>query len=668
MADQKLSQLNPATTPLTGAELVYLVQGGSSKGTTAAALAGALPDATPTTAGKLSAADKARLDQLAASGSPSFAGLTITGSNAVVIPHIHGDVAGTLYFHVKNVSGGPLTKGTPVSVVGAVGDTTTLEVEATNPSVVGVTQAHGLLYADLADNASGHAVLLGELQEIDTSAYAPSTVQWVGASGGRTGTRPASGAQQVATVGRQHATTGTLLVAIQGVEPTSAQIGADPAGTAASAMSAHLAAADPHAQYLTQTEGDARYPLTTDSRLSNAREWTAATITQADAEAGTSTTRTAWTAQRWRQAAAAWWLTVTSSVGRSLAAAADAAAARTAIGAGTSNLAVGSTTPADLAATAAAGTSGEAARADHAHALPPVVSNAAAGLAPAIGTPSGRYLRDDATWATVPSGGGGSPAGTATEIQYRDGTAFGAIPGSVVDNTTGAVTLARLLLTANGAASVSPLALTGTWFTGGTGTNNYPQLLISPTGATLPTFNTAGTGAIINAPNGFTGNLFWLGTNGSVRLAFDNAGSLNGTGSNYIRSFYEVATQRLEASSFIRSSNGEIYNKEVGWFNEAANVSGFRNGTNAQTFRVYNTFTSTTNFERAKVEWSNNILRIGTEKGTGGGTARDVELQTDGTTRITLKADGAIIFTGLPTTNPAVTGQLWNDGGTLKIS
>jgi hypothetical protein len=370
----------PNAAALTGSERVPMDQGGTTVDATTAAIAATLPDATTTTAGKLSAADKARLDQLGADDSPSFAGLTITGSNAVVIPHIHGDVAGTLYFHVKNVSGGPLTKGTPISVVGAVGNTTTLEVEATNPSVVGVTQAHGLLYADLADNASGHAVLLGELQDVNT-ALAPGSVLWVGASGGTTGTRPASGAQQVATVGRQHATTGTLLVAIQGVEPTPAQIGADPAGAASAAMTAHLAAADPHAQYLTQTEGDARYPLNTDPSLSNAREWTAATITQADAEAGTSTTRTAWTAQRWRQAAAAWWLTVTSSVGRSLAAAADQAAARTAIGAGTSNLAT---------------------------------------------------------------------AGTGTEVQYRNGTALGAIPGSVVDGATGAVQLAGL------GAGVSP--------------------------------------------------------------------------------------------------------------------------------------------------------------------------------------------------------------------
>jgi hypothetical protein len=44
-----------------------------------------------------------------------------------------------------------------------------------------------------------------------------------------------------------------------------------------------------------------------DSRLSDAREWIAATVDQAEAEAGTSIARRAWTAERVRQAIAAWW-------------------------------------------------------------------------------------------------------------------------------------------------------------------------------------------------------------------------------------------------------------------------------------------------------------------------------------------------------------------------
>jgi hypothetical protein len=44
-----------------------------------------------------------------------------------------------------------------------------------------------------------------------------------------------------------------------------------------------------------------------DARLSDSREWSAATVTQADAEAGTSTTRFAFTPLRVFQAIAAWW-------------------------------------------------------------------------------------------------------------------------------------------------------------------------------------------------------------------------------------------------------------------------------------------------------------------------------------------------------------------------
>jgi len=46
---------------------------------------------------------------------------------------------------------------------------------------------------------------------------------------------------------------------------------------------------------------------TSDPRLTDAREWTASTVTQVEAEAGTATTRRAWTAQRVFQAIAAWW-------------------------------------------------------------------------------------------------------------------------------------------------------------------------------------------------------------------------------------------------------------------------------------------------------------------------------------------------------------------------
>jgi hypothetical protein len=49
------------------------------------------------------------------------------------------------------------------------------------------------------------------------------------------------------------------------------------------------------------------YTPLSDARLSDSREWLADTVSQAEAEAGTATTRRAWTAQRVFQATAAWW-------------------------------------------------------------------------------------------------------------------------------------------------------------------------------------------------------------------------------------------------------------------------------------------------------------------------------------------------------------------------
>lgn len=71
-----------------------------------------------------------------------------------------------------------------------------------------------------------------------------------------------------------------------------------------------------------------------DPRLSDAREWSAETVSQTEAEAGTATTRRAWTAQRVRQAIVAWWNSVSSAWGRDFVSSADAAAGRTALGLG----------------------------------------------------------------------------------------------------------------------------------------------------------------------------------------------------------------------------------------------------------------------------------------------------------------------------------------------
>lgn len=232
MADVTITGLPNATVPLSGSERVPMDQAGTTVDASTQAIADlaagtdltytqssrtlasstggdvVLPLATDSLDGLMSAAHRALTAALAA------AGVTVEGS-AVVIPHIHGDLAGSVYIHVKNTSGGQLVKGTPVRVTGAVGDTTTLEVAAAQSSSAGTMPAIGILGETLAQNASGHAVVAGELTGLSTTGYSVGQALFVAAAGGLTATEPTSGIiQQIAIVGRGHGSTGSVTVTV----------------------------------------------------------------------------------------------------------------------------------------------------------------------------------------------------------------------------------------------------------------------------------------------------------------------------------------------------------------------------------------------------------------------------------------------------------------------
>ena len=59
---------------------------------------------------------------------------------------------------------------------------------------------------------------------------------------------------------------------------------------------------------------------------------------------------------------------------------------------------------------------------------------------------------------------------------------------------------------------------------------------------------------------------------------------------------------------------------------EAANTVAQRNTTNAQTLRIYNTFTDASNYERATIGWNSNILEIGQEY-AGTGSPRNIQIK-----------------------------------------
>jgi hypothetical protein len=96
-----------------------------------------------------------------------------------------------------------------------------------------------------------------------------------------------------------------------------------------------------------------------------------------------------------------------------------------------------------------------------------------------------------------------------------------------------------------------------------------------------------------------------------------------------------------------------------------------RSGTTAHSLRVYNSYTSATNNELGVIDWktTTNTLRIGTDKGSGGGSNRPLQIIMGGVVKITLLTDGNILLHGLPTSAPAASNAIWRDdanGGVLK--
>jgi hypothetical protein len=167
------------------------------------------------------------------------------------------------------------------------------KADAANPAKM---PAVGVMDAAVANNANGHMVITGTITQFNTNAYSLNAELYVANGGGLTATPPAASSQPVGRVERVNTNNGAFIVKVNGWASSGGNGTADanklvrfgnagtiPVGSVAGAVSS------------------------SDPRLSDAREWTAETITQAEAEAGTSTTRRAFTAQRVFQAIAAWW-------------------------------------------------------------------------------------------------------------------------------------------------------------------------------------------------------------------------------------------------------------------------------------------------------------------------------------------------------------------------
>lgn len=220
-------------------------------------------------------------------------------------------------------------------------------------------------------------------------------------------------------------------------------------------------------------------------------------------------------------------------------------------------------------------------------------------------------------------------------------------------------------ITVNGALSAPATSLTGTWITGGSATTTKPQFLIEPSGTTSTGWSTAGTGIGVNAPSGFAGNILDLQVNGVSRFKYNPSGGIltitDPTASSsaldiYTGTFGSVPGKQV---TFIYGARGLLAlwggnavdeslmatgNGGFSWSagannapdlflrRDAANVLAQRNSTSAQAFRVYNTYTDASNYERGVVDFAStaNNFTIGTEK-AGTGTTRSLRFVVGGT-------------------------------------
>jgi hypothetical protein len=210
--------------------------------------------------------------------------------------------------------------------------------------------------------------------------------------------------------------------------------------------------------------------------------------------------------------------------------------------------------------------------------------------------------------------------------------------------TANNVTFASIQNTPIGSTTASTVAATNLSASGtvsGTGFSNY--LAAPPAiGNTTPAEGTFTTLTLADGTRLLPSFFFADDTNtGFFRRGADTLTFVSGGASRF-----EIGNQgpRLSSNDFLAwALNGDLTgSSDLALHRDAADTLAQRRSTTAQTFNIYNTHTSATNHERGFLKWSSNVFQIGTEKGSGGGSARALEFQTDGVTRLTFTSTGQI--------------------------
>lgn len=192
-----------------------------------------------------------------------------------------------------------------------------------------------------------------------------------------------------------------------------------------------------------------------------------------------------------------------------------------------------------------------------------------------------------------------------------------------------------------GSTATTSLDITQTWNT--TGTPTAVKVAVTDTASNaaslLADFQ---VGSVTQASIRKNGQIYARNNNGSgVYLG----GAYNGIASGECGFNYN-SNAIIAGSGGLQFSVGSIDSRDLTLIRDATDTLAQRRATNAQTFRVYNTFTNvTTNHERLAITWSSNVAYIQTEKGSTTGTLRPLVVN-----------HGAVAFSALPTPSASIEG------------
>lgn len=234
----------------------------------------------------------------------------------------------------------------------------------------------------------------------------------------------------------------------------------------------------------------------------------------------------------------------------------------------------------------------------------------------ATGTPSGTtYLRGDGSWAT-PAGGGGTPGGSDTQIQYNNAGSFGGLSQLIYSGSKINVVSAPFGLSGN----ISSAA----WTTSG--------IRYANAAATLTDTSSSGTVAAAYTDL-FGGNTI--------------AASNSTTFTDYATAFFGVPSAgtnvTLTNAWSIRLGGGLKFTTSA-LVNEASNTLALKNSTNAQIFRAYSTTASSGSYGYLAAGVTDagvataDTLFIGTG-GTGAALTK-MAFAVNGTTQVSMASGG----------------------------